>query len=480
MNRRMIFYTLGKLLVALAVLLLLPTVVSLIYKESCTLAFVITVAVSLVLGLLLSFLSKPSSHVIYAREGFAIVALVWLSMSVIGALPYVISGEITSFADAWFETVSGFTTTGASILRDVESMSHGLLFWRSFTHWIGGMGVLVFVMALLPNVSDRSIHILRAEVPGPIVGKLVPRVKDTAKILYIIYVVLTVVEVIFLLAGGMPLFDSLLHAFGTAGTGGFGIKADGLAGYSPYLQWVIAIFMLIFGVNFNLYYFILIRKAKLAFQSRELWCYLGIVAVASAAICVNIYPMYENFSEVLRQAVFQVSSIVTTTGYATTDFNLWPAFSKGVLFVLLFVGACAGSTAGGLKISRVMLIFKIIGREIRRLIHPRSVAKVKLEGKSVDEATLDGVTTYFAVYMVGIIVTFLVLSLEPFGIETNFSAAVSCFNNVGPGFAGVGPASSYADYSALSKIVMSVAMLLGRLEIYPLLIVFIPSFWKKD
>ncbi|MBQ8868323.1 MAG: TrkH family potassium uptake protein [Oscillospiraceae bacterium] len=480
MNRRMIFYTLGKLLIALSALLVLPLAVSIYYKESCTLAFLITAAISLVMGLLLSKLLKPASHVIYAREGFAIVALVWLSMSAIGALPFVISGEIPSFADAFFETVSGFTTTGASILRDVESMSHGLLFWRSFTHWIGGMGVLVFVMALLPNVSDRSIHILRAEVPGPIVGKLVPRIKDTAKILYIIYIVLTVIQVIFLLAGGMSLFDSLLHAFGTAGTGGFSIKADGLAGYSPYLQWVIAIFMLIFGVNFNLYYFILIRKAKMAFQSRELWCYLGIVVVAVTAICINIYPMYENFAEVLRQAVFQVSSIITTTGYATTDFNLWPAFSKGVLFVLLFVGACAGSTAGGLKISRVMLVFKIIGREIRRLIHPRSVAKVKLEGKSVDEATLDGVTTYFAVYMIGIIATFLVLSAEPFGIETNFSAAVSCFNNVGPGFAGVGPMSSYADYSAFSKIVMSLAMLLGRLEIYPLLIVFIPSFWKKD
>ncbi len=476
----MIFYTLGKLLIALSILLLLPAGVALIYKESCTMAFLIAAAISLVIGLLLNRFCKPASHVIYAREGFAIVSLVWLSMSVIGALPFVISGEIPSFVDAFFETVSGFTTTGASILRDVESMSHGILFWRSFTHWMGGMGVLVFVMALLPNVSDRSIHILRAEVPGPIVGKLVPRIKDTAKILYIIYIVLTLVEVVFLLFGGMSVFDSFVHAFGTAGTGGFGIKADSVGGYSPYLQWVIAIFMIAFGINFNLYYFILIKKAKLALKSRELWCYLGIIAVSAVLICINIYPLYESFGEVLRQSVFQVSSIVTTTGYATADFNLWPAFSKGILFVLLFVGACAGSTAGGLKISRIMLIFKIIGREIRRLIHPRSVAKVKLEGKSVDEATLDGVTTYFALYMVGIIVTFLVLSIEPFGIETNFSAAVSCFNNVGPGFAGVGPAASYADYSALSKMVLSLAMLLGRLEIYPLLIVLIPSFWKKD
>jgi trk system potassium uptake protein TrkH len=332
----------------------------------------------------------------------------------------------------------------------------------------------------MPKNTDRNIHILRAEMPGPTVDKIVPKSKDTAKILYLMYIGLTALLIILLAFGDMNLFESIVHAFGTAGTGGFAVKNAGLSVYSGYSQWVIAIFMLLFGVNFNLYYFILIRKAKLAFQSRELWCYLGIVVVASAAICINIYPVYENFAEVLRQAVFQVSSIVTTTGYAIADFNLWPAFSKGILFVLLFCGACAGSTAGGLKISRIMLIFKIIGRELRRLIHPRSVAKVKLEGKSVDEATLDGVTTYFAIYIIGIIATFLVLSLEPFGLETNFSAAVSCFNNVGPGFAGVGPASSYADYSALSKIVLSIAMLLGRLEIYPLLIVFIPSFWKKD
>ena len=480
MNRRMIFYTLGKLLIALSALLVLPLAVSVYYKESCTLAFLITAAISLVMGLLLSKLLKPASHVIYAREGFAIVALVWLSMSAIGALPFVISGEIPSFVDAFFETVSGFTTTGASILRDVESMSHGLLFWRSFTHWIGGMGVLVFVMALLPNISDRSIHILRAEVPGPIVGKLVPRIKDTAKILYIIYIVLTLVEVVFLLVGGMPVFDSFVHAFGTAGTGGFGVKSDSITGYSPYLQWVIAIFMLLFGINFNLYYMLLIRKFRYVFKSGELWCYIGFVAVSITAICVNIYPIYDNFAEVLRQSAFQVSSIITTTGYATTDFNLWPDFSKAILFVLMLVGACAGSTGGGLKVSRVVLIFKVIGREIRRLIHPRSVSRVKFEGKTVDEGTLDAVTTYFAVYIACLLGTFLVVSLEPFGLETNLSATVACFNNIGPGFAGVGPASSYADYSVLSKITLSIAMLLGRLEIYPLLIVFIPSFWKKD
>lgn len=480
MNRKMIFYTLGKLLVALSALLLLPLGVSLLYKEHCILAFLIAAAISLSAGLLLTALCKPTSHVIYAREGFAIVSLVWLSMSVIGALPFVISGEIPSFVDAFFETVSGFTTTGASILRDVEAMSHGLLFWRSFTHWIGGMGVLVFVMALIPNVSDRSIHILRAEVPGPIVGKLVPRIKDTAKILYIIYIVLTVVEIIFLLAGGMPLFESVVHAFGTAGTGGFGVKADSIAGYSPYLQWVIAIFMLLFGVNFNLYYMLLIRKFRYVFKSGELWCYIGFVVLSIAAICMNIYPLYDNFAEVVRQSAFQVSSIITTTGYATTDFNLWPDFSKSILFILMLVGACAGSTGGGLKVSRVVLIFKVIGREMRRLIHPRSVSRVKFEGKAVEEGTLDAVTTYFAVYMACLLGVFLVVSLEPFGLESNLSATVACFNNIGPGFAAVGPAANYADYSVLSKIVLSFAMLLGRLEIYPLLLVFIPRLWKKD
>lgn len=480
MNRKMIFSTLGRLLVAISALLLLPTAVSIYFKERCTLAFLITAAISLIIGLLLSFVFRTKNHVIYAREGFAITALVWISMSFIGSLPFVISGEIPSFVDAFFETASGFTTTGASILRDVESMSKGLLFWRSFTHWIGGMGVLVFVMALLPKVSDRSIHLLRAEASGPIVGKLVPKLKDSARILYIVYIGLTVLEIIMLLIGGMPIFDSVVHTFGTAGTGGFGIKADSIASYSPYLQWVIAIFMLLFGINFNLYFMLLLRKFKSFFKNRELWCYVGIVVLSVVAICINIYPLYENFSDVLRTSVFQVSSIITTTGYATADFNLWPEFSKALIVVLMFVGGCAGSTAGGLKVSRVMLIFKIIAKEIKRLIHPRSVSGVKLEGKAVEDGVVNSVVTYFAVYMAIIISTFLVLSFEPFGFETNFTAAISCVNNIGPGLAGVGPAANYADYSALSKVVLSIAMLLGRLEIYPLLLIFVPSLWKKD
>ncbi|MCQ2440727.1 MAG: TrkH family potassium uptake protein [Clostridia bacterium] len=479
MNYKVIFNTIGRVAVAEAFLLLLPTAVSLIYGESCYMAFLLTAMFSFLLGVLLHLCFKPKNHVIYAKEGFAIVTLVWLGMSAIGAVPFVLCGDIPSYADAFFETVSGFTTTGASILRDVESLNHGTLFWRSFSHWVGGMGVLVFVMAIIPNVSDRSIHIMRAEMPGPVVGKIVPRVKDTAKILYLIYIALTAVEVVMLLCGGMPVFDSLVHSFGTAGTGGFGIKSDSIASYSPYHQWVIAIFMLLFGINFNLYYLLLIKRFRSVFRSTELWVYIAIAFVSSAIITLNVFPMYKNSSDAIRQSVFQVSSILTTTGYSTADFNLWPSLSKGIIFVLMFSGGCAGSTAGGLKISRTIMMFKMVGREFKRMLHPRTVSTVRFEGKTVEEQTLQGVTVYFAVYMLCILTTFLLICHEPFGMETNFTATVSCFNNVGPGLAGVGPMSSYADYSVLSKLVLSFAMLLGRLEIFPLLIALSPSTWTK-
>ncbi len=480
MNIKMVLRTVGRISQLVAFLMLFPIAVAVIYSEKRSFAaFLITAAISLVVGTLLLLAFRTKNRVIYAKEGFAITALAWIVMAALGALPFTVSGEIPSYVDAFFETVSGFTTTGASILTDVESMSRSMLFWRSFTHWIGGMGVLVFVMAIIPNITDRSIHIMRAEMPGPIIGKLVPRVKDTAKILYIIYIVLTVVEVVLLCAGGMSLFDSLLHSFGTAGTGGFGIKADGLASYSPYCQWVIAIFMLIFGINFNLFYLLLIKRFRSVFKSDELWSYLGIFAVSTALITANIMPIYNNFADALRNAAFQVSSIVTTTGYSTTDFNLWPQFSKGILFLLMFSGACAGSTAGGLKVARSVMLVKNIGREIKKMLHPRSVGTVRFEGKSLDEQTLSGVNTYFAVYMLCIFVVFLLICFEPFDFETNLTATVSCFNNVGPGLGGVGPASSYAAYSNFSKIILSVAMLLGRLEIFPLLIAISPSTWLK-
>ncbi len=479
MNRRMVFYTVGRIALAAAVLLLLPALVSLIYLESCGWSFLVTIAIALAVSAALTHLSRPRSDVIYAREGFAIVALGWLLTALLGALPFFLSGEIPSFIDAFFESVSGLTTTGASILTDVESLSHGILFWRSFTHWIGGMGVLIFIMAIIPNLADRSIHIVRAEMPGPVVGKLVPRVKDTAKILYIIYIAMTLVQIAFLLFGGMSLFESIVHAFATAGTGGFGIKADSIAGYSPYLQWVITVFMLIFGVNFNLYYLILVRRARSALRSGELWCYIGIVAVSTVVILFNILPQFGSAGEALRHSAFQVASIITTTGYSTADFNLWPGLSKGILFLLLFIGGCAGSTAGGLKMSRAIMLLKMVGREFRRMLHPRSVSTVRFEGKSVDTSTLSSVSTYFVIYMICIFAVFLLISPEPFGFETNFSAAVTCFNNVGPGFAMVGPTGSFAAYSGFSKLVLSMAMLLGRLEIFPLILALSPHSWIK-
>lgn len=480
MNRKMVFYMIGQMIKLEAALLVLPLLVSLIYREHETaLSFLITIGIALVLGFALTLIFRTKNRVIYAKEGFVIVALTWLALSAVGCLPFIISGEIPSFFDAFFETVSGFTTTGASVVVDVESMSHGTLFWRSFTHWIGGMGVLVFIMAIIPTVTDRSIHILRAEMPGPIVGKLVPKTKDTAKILYLIYIIMTAVEIVLLLIGGMPLFESTVHAFGTAGTGGFGIKADSIAGYSPYLQWVITIFMLLFGVNFNLYYLALIRHFHSIFKSRELWCYIGIFAAACFAITIDIYPMYQNFSESLRLAAFQTSSILTTTGFATADFNLWPGFSKAILFLLMFIGGCAGSTAGGLKVSRVILLFKIVRKELLHILHPRSVAVIKFEGKKVDNPTLNSVSTYFVLYIFGILGIFLILCLEPFDLETNLSATVSCFNNVGPGLSLVGPASNYSAYSPLSKLMLSFAMLLGRLEIFPLWFTLTPSTWSK-
>lgn len=480
MNRRMVFYMIGRLITVEAALLLLPLIVSAIYREtSVVIAFSATVGIALAVGFGLTLISRPDNKVIFAKEGFVIVALSWILMSVIGALPFVISGEIPKFFDAFFEIVSGFTTTGASIVPNVEALSHGSLFWRSFTHWVGGMGVLVFIMAVVPSSTDRSIHIMKAEVPGPIVGKLVPRVRQTARILYLIYVVMTFIMVVFLLCGGMSVFESLLHAFGTAGTGGFGIKVDSVEGYSPYLQWVITIFMLIFGINFNLYYFILLRRFSNVFKSGELWTYLGIYVFSVAAIAVNIYGIYGSVEQCIRLAAFQAASICTTTGYATADFNTWPVLSKAVLFLLIFTGGMAGSTAGGLKTSRIVLLFKTIRREFSRMLHPRSVSVVKFEGKQVDDVTLHSVTSYFCLFMGVFIIAFLIIAIDSGDFETGITAVATCLNNVGPGFGKVGPAGSFAEFSPFSKIVLSFTMLLGRLELYPLMIAFSPSTWTK-
>ena len=477
----MIMYMVGNIVRLEAAILILPLLVSLCYHEmNSVFAFSLSIIIAAVTGFALTVISRPYNRVIYAREGFVIVTFAWIILSLLGALPFMISGEIPDFFDAFFETVSGFSTTGASILPSVEALSHGMLFWRSFTHWLGGMGVLVLIMAILPSDSGRAIHIMRAEMAGPVVGKIVPKIRETAKILYLIYLVITVIEIAFLLFGGMNLFESTVHALGTAGTGGFGIKNDSIAGYNPYLQWVITIFMVIFGINFNLFYLLLLRKFKPVFTNRELWFYLGMMLVAAGIITYSIYPVYNDFGTSARHSCFQVASIVSTTGYSTVDFDLWPDLAKGVLFVIMFLGGCAGSTAGGLKLSRVLIMLKAIRKDIHHLLHPRSVTISKFEGKKLDDSVMNGVTTYFALYIVLIAITFLTLSFEPdFDVISNLTASVSCCNNVGPGFAKVGPMAGYGAYSGFSKLVLTFAMLFGRLEIYPVLLAFYPKTWTK-
>lgn len=479
MNYRMVFSMIGRLLLLEAGLLLLPAACSAIYGEESLWALLITAGVALVLGGLLVLVCRRKSQAIYAKEGFVIAALSWIVLSAVGALPFVLSGAIPHYVDAFFETVSGFTTTGASIITDLTKLSHGILFWRSFTHWVGGMGVLVLMMALVPSGSGRTIHVMRAEVPGPIVGKLVPRLRDTAKILYLIYLGLTLVEVVCLLIAKLPLFDSLLISFGTAGTGGFGLPTP-VSAYTAAQQWIITVFMLLFGVNFNLYYLLLLRAFRPAASSRELWVYGGIFALSTGIITANILSQFDSFGESLRHAAFTVASVVTTTGFATADFNLWPGLSRSLIFVLLFVGGCAGSTAGGLKVSRVMLLFKTVGRELGRLVHPRSVSVIKLEGKRVEETTVHSTAAYFILYFILLFGGFLLISWEPFSLETNLTATITCLNNVGPGLGEVGPMGGFAAYSDFSTVLLSLIMLLGRLEIYPLVLALMPATWTKE
>ena len=478
MNRRMILYMPLQIIKLEALLMLLPAGVSLLYHESCARTFLLCAAGALVFAFIGSWILHPAIKTIYAKEGFVIVALTWVLVSALGALPFCLSGEIPNYVDAFFETVSGFTTTGASILRDVEALSKGMLFWRSFTHWMGGMGILVFFMAIV-NVSDGPIHIMRAEMPGPIVGKFVPRARDTAKILYIIYMVLTVAEILLLKLGGMSLFEASCHAMGTAGTGGFGVLNTSIAGYSPYLQWVITVFMLMFGVNFNLYYLLLIKKFRSVLSSSEFWAYLGIFAGATAILCINLHTTYQNVSELIRTSAFQVSSIMTTTGFSTANFDKWPGMSKAVLLFLMVSGACAGSTGGGLKISRLLIMGKSILREFKKLLHPRTVTVLRLEGKPVDESVVVNTLIYFVVYCVITGICFLIICLDKFNLETAISATVACFNNIGPAFGAAGPAKNYADFSVLSKLTLSGAMLLGRLEIFPILLALFPVTWIK-
>ncbi|MEG2173891.1 MAG: TrkH family potassium uptake protein [Oscillospiraceae bacterium] len=479
MNIKMVLYILGYLLRVEAALMALPCAVALGYGEACAIDFMKTIVLSLLAGVLLSF-KRPRNGVIYARDGFVVVALSWIAMSAVGALPFYWSGEIPSYIDALFETVSGFTTTGASILTAVEGMSQGLLFWRSFTHWIGGMGVLVFILSVLPLAGDRSMHLMRAEVPGPTVGKLVPRLQKTAKLLYGIYFIMTLIEIGLLLLGGMPLFDSIVHSFGTAGTGGFGIKNNSIAYYnSAYIDGIIGVFMILFGINFNLYYILLLGDVKQVLRNEELRCYLGIIAASVMAITVNIRPLYQSITASFRYAFFQVASIITTTGYATADFDQWPELSRAILVLLMFCGACAGSTGGGIKAARLVILYRAVKKSIGRMLHPRSVGIVKFEGKTIDSDTIDGVHVFFATLMAIACVTVLIISLDGFDFTTNFTAMAACLNNVGPGLGVVGPTGNFSAFSSLSKLTLTANMLLGRLEIFPILTLFAPSVWKS-
>lgn len=469
MNYKTIFNIIGKVLLLEAALLLLPLGVSAAYSDGCTDDFLIGAAAAAALGAVMFFPTRAVRKPLSVRDSLAVAALTWLLASLVGCLPFMTSGEISYFPDAFFETVSGFTTTGASILTDVEHMSRSLLFWRSFTHWLGGMGILVLVTAIAAGSGSGSTNILKAEMPGHSLDKFTPKAKNNAKLLYGIYIALTLLETVLLIAGGMPVFDSVVHALGTAGTGGFGIKADSIASYSAYLQWVITVFMLLFGVSFNIYCLVLMRRWREALRSNELRCYLGIFAAATVIVCISIYPMYNSVSEVIRLSSFQTASIITTTGYATADFNAWPQLAKAVLFILMFCGGCMGSTAGGLKISRVTVLAQVCANELRRSINPRAVNSVKLNGTVLTDEQERSVLSYLALYIAVTVVTFILVSIDGLGFEEDISAAVSCVNNIGPGFGLIGPAGSYAAYSGFAKIVLSVAMLIGRLEIYPLL-----------
>ena len=478
MNRRMVVFLLSRILLAEAVLMLPSVLVGLIYREAVTWCFLPAIGALLLLSLF--GLKKPKNTAIYAREGFLIVAASWVLMSLFGAIPFWLSGGFDSIWDCIFEIVSGFTTTGASVLRSVEQLPHCILFWRSFSHWIGGMGVLVFVLAVMPMSEERSMHLMRAEVPGPVVGKLVPRMRDTAKILYTVYAAMTLLLVILLVAGGMPLFDSVCRAFGAAGTGGFSIKNAGIAYYnSAYIDIVLSVFMLLFGVNFSLYHLILIGRVKNAIRSEELRVYLGIVAVTVLLISFNTFSVYQKLGLTLRNAFFQVSSIITTTGYATVDFDKWPAFSKMILVLLMLFGACAGSTGGAIKISRVMILYKGARQEVRRMLHPRAVTVVRIEGQPIGSGLLRATLVFFAMYIACLALGTLLLSLAEQDFTTNFTAAVACLGNIGPGLAKIGPTGNYGFYPGWAKILLSLEMLAGRLELFPIIMLFSPLTYRR-
>ena len=479
MNYSMIFYIIGWVLGIEAVFMIPPCIVAVIYREAAGLSFVVTIVLCLAVGLPM-MRRLPKNRVFYTREGFVSVALSWIIMSVFGALPFLFSRTILNPVDALFETVSGFTTTGASILSSVEDLPYCILFWRSFTHWIGGMGVLVFLLTLLPLTGGGyHMNLMKAESPGPLVSKLLPKVRSTATVLYTLYIALSLIELFFLLIGGMPLFDALTIMFGTAGTGGFGIKNDSMGSYSTYLQAVVTIFMILFGVNFNVYFYIYMRKPKQAFMCEEAWYYLGIIAASTIITTFFIRDVYESVFMAFHHAFFQVGSIITTTGFATTDFNLWPEVPKTILVMLMFVGACAGSTGGGIKVSRLILLIKTVGRELFEFVHPGGIRAIKLEGRAVSAGTLKSVNVFLVAYVLIFTFSVLLVGFDNYDLITNFTAVAATFNNIGPGLELVGPASNFGMFSNGSKLVLIFDMLAGRLEIFPLLLLFVRDTWKR-
>lgn len=483
MNVKSISRTVGLILLITGIFQVFPLLIAVIdHEPKNVLAYIESLCLILLVGGALVLFSRGGNRMFSAQEGFAATGLSWIFMSAFGALPFFLSGQIPSYVDAFFEMVSGFTTTGASILTDVEALSRCNLFWRSFSHWLGGMGVLVFLLAVVPGARKNGgtgIYLMRAESPGPSVDKLTPHLRQTAMILYGIYILLTALCIVCLLLGGMPVFDSFCIAFGTAGTGGFAIKNSSMGGYSCFLQTVVTVFMFLFGVNFSLYYMLLLRKFKAVFKNEELRLYFGIAAGSIVLIAINISRMYNTVYESVHHAAFQVVSIMTTTGYGTVDFEQWPAFSKAILLSLMFIGASAGSTGGGLKVSRVLLLMKSIRRTIRKALHPRRVQPVYMDGRAVSEEVCDNVNAYLAIYCVILVLSFAIISVDGFSIGTNFSAVASCFNNIGPGFELVGATQNFSIYSDLSKIILSLDMLLGRLEIFPLLLLLSPDTWSR-
>ena len=481
MNYRMVWQVLGRVLCIEAALMILPMVTALCYGET-PLPFLISAAATGLVGLIL-WRVRARNAAITAREGFLIVGLSWVFMALFGALPFVIGGEIPNYLDALFEMVSGLTTTGASILTDIEALSHGAQFWRLFAHWIGGMGILVFIMAILPMAGNRSMHIMRAEVPGPTVGKLVPRIRKTARILYLLYIVMTVVETLLLLCGGMSFFDALVHSFATAGTGGFSTRALSIGYYdSTYIDVVTGTFMILFGVNFSLYFLVIIGDVREALRSEELRWFGIIVAASVCIIAVDIFASFQSVGLSLRHALFQVSSIISTTGFATVDFAQWPVLSHEVLLLLMLIGSCAGSTGGGIKISRVVICVKSFAAELHHMLHPHAVTVVRLDRKAIDKETLIGTRNYLIGYVLIIILVSLLLAVfdDAFDFLTHFSATMACFNNIGPGLSVVGPMSNYAAYSPASKLLLSLAMLAGRLEVFPIVLLFSPRTWRRS